>query len=169
MRLSMGYRTKYKLYRTYMKNEKYLNSLGIDMKDQLECGPIAEKRVQAVESPAPPTSVLAVDNELKIVYERARLAKYGLTEDKHKALVRSQNNVCAVCHQSCDINDKLCIDHNHMTGIVRGLLCSRCNTGIGYFRDNAQYLMDASRYIDRTDGNGYIDENTPTYIAEQEW
>ena len=64
---------------------------------------------------------------------QARLKPYGLSTDEYNALFASQKGCCAVCgaHQGV-LNHTLYIDHDHNTGKVRGLLCSRCNQAVGY-------------------------------------
>lgn len=51
-----------------------------------------------------------------------------------------------VC-QICGSTENLCIDHCHTTSKVRGLLCSKCNIGLGMFRDNTEYLAEAIKYL----------------------
>jgi recombination endonuclease VII len=75
-------------------------------------------------------------------------AKYDITEDEYIRLYNAQDGRCAICgiHPA----DKLlCVDHDHKTGLVRGLLCVRCNTGIGYFLDNIGSLIAAAIYLER--------------------
>jgi hypothetical protein len=50
---------------------------------------------------------------------------------------------CAICAST----EKLHIDHNHETGVVRGLLCGTCNAGIGMFRDKIELLKNAIDYL----------------------
>lgn len=69
--------------------------------------------------------------------------KYGLTEVHYKKLRKNQGNRCAICKEV----SKLVIDHNHETGSVRGLLCVFCNSGLGFFKDNRQYLWWAGQYL----------------------
>ena len=76
-----------------------------------------------------------------------RLLKYGLTRDDYEAMLRHQAGVCAVCHQTPVNSGIFHIDHNHDTGQVRGLLCRRCNVGLGMFGDNPNLLMWASIYL----------------------
>ena len=81
-------------------------------------------------------------------YERFRLKQYALTTEQHAALLARQSGVCAICH-SPD-NRQLSVDHVHDTGAVRGLLCRRCNLGLGCFGDNAALLEVAISYLQRT-------------------
>jgi hypothetical protein len=73
-------------------------------------------------------------------------AKYGLTPSALAALILRQKNCCAICH-SRFINRNLNVDHDHKTGAVRGLLCSRCNWGIGHLRDDPSLLVLAIEYL----------------------
>lgn len=51
------------------------------------------------------------------------------------------------CCMICGSTERLCIDHCHKTSKVRGILCSRCNSGLGMFRDNIEYLAEAIKYL----------------------
>jgi hypothetical protein len=77
--------------------------------------------------------------------EKHRFKKYGLTENAYQNLILSQNNLCAICDESSE--KSLYIDHDHKTGKVRGLLCSTCNTGLGFFRDDSNLLNKAINYL----------------------
>lgn len=63
---------------------------------------------------------------------KSSLAKYGLGIADYVALLDSQGGVCAICG-SPPQNNRLAVDHDHVTGDVRGLLCSPCNRHVGYF------------------------------------
>ena len=74
-------------------------------------------------------------------------------ETYHDMLVE-QDNKCMICkrpetRKSSQSNDitRLCVDHCHETGIVRGLLCHSCNTGLGKFEDNIPRMVDAIEYL----------------------
>jgi hypothetical protein len=56
---------------------------------------------------------------------------YGITEEQYQELLKKQNGVCALCCKLPDSNRRLAVDHNHKTGKIRGLLCSRCNNLLG--------------------------------------
>ncbi len=52
------------------------------------------------------------------------MKKYGLSEDEYRALYRAQGGRCYVCRRASGRNRRLAVDHNHLTGEVRGLVCS---------------------------------------------
>lgn len=64
----------------------------------------------------------------------------------------AQNGVCAICKKTCTCGRSLAVDHNHKTGKVRALLCSRCNRGLGLFMENPEYLNAAKEYLLHHDG-----------------
>lgn len=71
--------------------------------------------------------------------------KYRLTEEDHAALVERHQGRCAICGAEKPLH----IDHDHATGIVRGLLCEHCNRGLGMFQDTPRLLESAAAYIRR--------------------
>lgn len=75
------------------------------------------------------------------------LKKYNLTKQQYNTMFSSQNGLCAICFQT-NPKKRLAIDHCHVTGLVRGLLCQNCNTGLGLFKDTTLFLKNAARYID---------------------
>jgi hypothetical protein len=72
---------------------------------------------------------------------------YGLSLEEYNALLTLQNGACAICEEKSDRT--LCVDHCHLTRLVRGLLCRRCNLGLGYFRDHPMLLLKAIFYLQR--------------------
>ena len=70
---------------------------------------------------------------------------YGLTPDEHAALLISQSGLCAICEQSD--SQGLHVDHCHTTGKIRGMLCGKCNRGLGHFDDNTEFLEQALFYL----------------------
>ena len=83
---------------------------------------------------------------------------YGLTKEAFLALLVGQDNRCAVCRDVIlDAPRKAgvmaaCVDHDHETGVVRGLLCSRCNVGLGQFLDSPARLKAAAVYLEAAHG-----------------
>ena len=73
--------------------------------------------------------------------------KYGITVADYDRILAAQGGVCALC-QGLEILDRhYCVDHNHTTGIVRGLLCYRCNSGLGVFGDDIEGLQRVVEYL----------------------
>lgn len=70
---------------------------------------------------------------------------YGLTVEDSRRL-RSCQVACAICGRH---NQKMEVDHDHSTGLVRGLLCSRCNGALGQFCDNIELLQKAISYLEK--------------------
>lgn len=70
-----------------------------------------------------------------------------------QAILEEQNNACAIC--CVDVEEsatKFVMDHNHETNQVRGILCSNCNVGLGYFKDQPGRLGQAIKYLMDYDG-----------------
>ena len=81
------------------------------------------------------------------------LKKYNLTEESLNELYKFQDYKCAICGSFIEpfSENKLTmsnIDHNHDTEKVRGLLCQKCNQGLGLFKDSAKILRKAAEYLD---------------------
>ena len=80
------------------------------------------------------------------------LKRYNITLKEYKELLKKQKGVCAICKQS-EVSKlkgkikKLAVDHCHKIGKVRGLLCDRCNRGLGYFRDDKIIIKNALNYL----------------------
>lgn len=73
---------------------------------------------------------------------------YGLTTDMIEVMKVAQDNVCAICKKP---PKKWCVDHDHDTGRIRGLLCYACNTGIGHLGDDTDRLQAAINYLSQGD------------------
>lgn len=77
-----------------------------------------------------------------------RFDRYGITKEIFKQMLNNQNNKCAICEIS--VNERSShIDHCHSTGKVRGILCEKCNKGLGQFNDNVNYLNNAIKYLNK--------------------
>lgn len=76
--------------------------------------------------------------------------KYGLTLEEVVSMHEQRNNKCDICGEITDFRyDKLCIDHCHNTGKIRGLLCFSCNIMIGNAKDNKTILQNAIHYLEK--------------------
>jgi ribosomal protein L34E len=74
-------------------------------------------------------------------------SRYGISVEQYNKMLESQDNKCAICGDECPTGRSLAVDHDHDTGRVRGLLCSRCNIGIGQLKNIAN-LAKAIEYLD---------------------
>ena len=72
--------------------------------------------------------------------------RYNLTEEQVIEMHNKQEGLCAICGSTISKCNQH-IDHDHKTGKIRGLLCSRCNHAIGYFNDNPEYMEAGAKYI----------------------
>lgn len=71
-------------------------------------------------------------------------ANYGISLETYEALAEEQYYCCAICQKK---TDNLCVDHCHETGRVRGLLCHKCNVGLGHFSDDPLVIERALKYL----------------------
>jgi hypothetical protein len=69
--------------------------------------------------------------------------RYGIGADEFDEMVAAQGGVCAVCGRP----DPEHVDHDHVTGRVRGILCFNCNGGLGQFADDIDRLESAAHYL----------------------
>lgn len=92
---------------------------------------------------------------------RARSLKerYGISPDDYNKIAMEQKGICAICgnvetrikvHRSGRVSlNPLCVDHSHIDGKIRGLLCNKCNSGIALFCENVEYLANAISYLEK--------------------
>lgn len=83
---------------------------------------------------------------------RARsLRPYGISIDDYERILAEQRGGCAICHSETPGRGQVfCVDHCHVSGQVRGLLCLRCNTAIGMLQDSPRIAEAATWYLKRT-------------------
>jgi hypothetical protein len=79
--------------------------------------------------------------------EVRRLKKFGIDADWYSRQLSIQNNACAICKRKTNGKRKFCIDHDHVDGRVRGLLCGKCNLLIGYSNDDVSILEASISYL----------------------
>lgn len=74
--------------------------------------------------------------------------RFGISVDDYDEMLLKQHGVCAICGGYCASGRRLAVDHCHETGRVRGLLCARCNIGLGFFdKDGGDLLLSAVEYL----------------------
>lgn len=74
------------------------------------------------------------------------LAKYGLSVQKFEEMLEAQDHACGICRKKFSAWSVPVVDHDHANGLVRGLLCRGCNTGLGSFGDDPTALCAAAEY-----------------------
>lgn len=97
-------------------------------------------------------------NECKTCWRDKNLYNsFKITLSQYKELSNNQNNTCAICFSEFSPNGQnLSVDHCHKTGIIRGLLCSECNFGLGKFKDNIELLNNAIKYLKKDE---FLEQN----------
>ena len=92
----------------------------------------------------------------KKINEKHLKCEYGISLLEYENILDAQNTRCKICNvifnSYPETTTKPCIDHNHKTKKIRGIICTLCNTGIGMFRDSADNLEKAAVYI-RAEGS----------------
>ena len=79
---------------------------------------------------------------------RYTVKRYGLTPEAYAILLEAQLHKCALCKKPTrELKSKLCVDHDHRTGRVRGLLCRPCNLWLMHDRDTVEALQNAIDYL----------------------
>lgn len=77
---------------------------------------------------------------------------YGMSVEEYTAKLLKQNGVCAICGKpetriTKGTLNSLCVDHSHKTNLIRGLLCSKCNSMLGFVDEDVKVLQSAIRYL----------------------
>jgi hypothetical protein len=74
---------------------------------------------------------------------------YGIGSADYNRMLAEQDGRCAVCRGESDGHGELHVDHDHVSGRIRGLLCASCNIGIGNLKDDAAIVLAAHAYLTR--------------------
>ena len=86
--------------------------------------------------------------ESERVYSRTlSRAKKGWSRAAFLTAFYAQNEKCGIC--GCGLDDSAHADHDHSSGKIRGLLCFKCNVGLGHFKDDIRLLSAAAEYLER--------------------
>lgn len=80
---------------------------------------------------------------------RWKAFRYGLTIEQLDAIVVAQDDRCAICRKEWGEGKGPGVDHDHETGLVRGMLCHKCNIAIGHFDDDPERMRAAAEYIEQ--------------------
>ena len=92
---------------------------------------------------------LANPDKMKLAQRRSQIKrKYGITLEEYGVMFDKQQGECGICH-SIQESKALAVDHCHINGKVRGLLCENCNTGLGKFKDDPALLKKGLEWLER--------------------
>ena len=113
------------------------------------------KRAAGAEAQRRWRSKLSTAQKAELRWKYNLSSVYGITEEQYEAMLTVQGGRCAICRSLPTWNwprdgrsqPRLCIDHDHQTGKVRGLLCHACNVGIGNLGDDASRVRAALTYL----------------------
>jgi hypothetical protein len=75
--------------------------------------------------------------------------KYGITLEQKIEMLAAQNNCCAMCGDAIEDVSSACVDHCHDSTVLRDILCSSCNLGLGHFRDSTERLERGILYLEK--------------------
>ena len=81
--------------------------------------------------------------------ESTLMRTYDFARGQYDAMHAEQDGCCAICRRKLEEGKNLHVDHDHATGVVRGLLCTSCNNGLGRFDDDPALFDVAAAYIRR--------------------
>jgi len=91
----------------------------------------------------------------QIRMKKYSITKFGIAQKKFEQMLTAQGEGCVICGRKfghkkgrSGLPTRLVIDHEHKTGKIRGLLCSRCNSGIGIFEEKIELLEAAIKYLE---------------------
>ena len=94
-------------------------------------------------------------NNKEYLAAQHREKKYGISPEDYDTMLKEQDNKCKICLVSFTTlkPQNIHVDHCHTTNQIRGLLCSCCNGGLGFFKDNTETLTNAIVYLEHTHRN----------------
>lgn len=81
--------------------------------------------------------------------DKARKSRYGITAEDYLTMLEKQKSLCAICGKTNASGKLLSVDHSHTTGIIRGLLCTNCNSLLGFAGEKTRTLSLAIKYLNK--------------------
>jgi hypothetical protein len=98
------------------------------------------------------------------------LKRYGITINEWEKMFEKQGKICALCGSDVPAkhSNRWNTDHDHDTGIIRGIICCSCNNGLGLFKDDPVLLRKAANYIELSKPLNFLLDNRkkPEHYAE---
>ena len=112
------------------------------------------------------TYILNNPDKAKASDRAYHLSNYGLTISEYNKMFNEQNGCCLGCekHQT-ELKKRLCVDHCHTTGKVRGLLCTSCNAGLGQLKENVSIFNNLIKYINNFSESAGVQTNTDIKVG----
>lgn len=110
---------------------------------------IKNKRSERYRKEHPSKEIIIRTDEEEIAYKRNLSLKkrFGITLDDYNQMRFEQDGCCFICGRHEDEVYQLCVDHDHNTNKVRGLLCNNCNSVLGHARDDINVLYKSIAYL----------------------
>ena len=130
------------------------------MKKCIKCGeqkPLSEFTIRSDNGKykgtcRPCVKIYSKNNHIKNITKRKnqKLQKsYGISLDQKSLMFKKQKGKCEICSTDFKTLSDAHVDHCHLTSNVRGLLCIKCNPGIGFFEDSLKKLKSAQKYLQK--------------------
>lgn len=132
------------------RNKKEKDGLSFYCK-RCNCDHNRESRIKNGWEPKPngrPKSDIPYPERRSSYKRLSNLKRFGLTEDSYKLMLDRQNNSCAICKKIFIPTSKAYIDHCHLSGRVRGILCMNCNIALGHVNDNVTIIQKMIDYLE---------------------
>ena len=111
-------------------------------------------------------------NNKKLFNRHHRLRYYyGITLPQYNSILEKQGGGCAICgsiNNKGGVGKSLCVDHDHDSGKIRGILCSTCNRAIGQFNDDVETVKQAVAYLESARTDFILSEqNMQTHVNQK--
>lgn len=114
------------------------------------CGCLAKRRGKDSPNYKHGLSLKTADGYVEYQKDCYLKHKYSITLDDYNQMMSDQNGQCKICSRDISNGGKsVHVDHCHDSGKVRGLLCDKCNRGLGYFDENSEWLKKAAKYLEK--------------------
>lgn len=86
--------------------------------------------------------------------------KYGISLAEYEHMVEQQGGKCKICgRHTTELAKPLCVDHEHKSKKIRGLLCVRCNWYLGVIKENKSFMLGAIKYLEEVEYERYKSPN----------
>jgi len=138
-----------RVFKTYSQADEWVNETNAQV-----CGDAHAKRQKKINKKIDLISKENNDGkyQISLYSSKARLKKYKLTLDQYESILESQGGRCAICN--IVFTQTPHIDHDHLTGKVRGILCRNCNHALGLIGDSPMLALGLAKYLIEHEARG---------------